>query len=707
MNDTDLVLQLERLYRALVRWITTTLLPWLWLRGAGGYDVVSQRWQGVLPQQRWFMFAFLVALLTRIWRLDAQSLWLDEGATWAEIHDKSAKILLTELWSRDAAYPLYHLILKGWVAWFGDSEAMLRMPSAIASAFAIATTTLVFERQPQRGFTLLLMATAPFVLWHAQDAKVYALLMAVAAVVLVARPLSPLWWVALIVLPFVHRLGLLVVALAFIVPALQSAGRPRQIFWGVSLVAGIIAVMGIGLSIRAKTITTVPWHNPSGAFADMITRFLFDRRWFEKALGLPAWAWILPLLGLLLIGSYTLWQQAQSGRLAAVQVLLLAYVPVLVIGVSYGATSYFDARYAVMSLPAWICIMVQGTDWALHNIRIRGKVYREVRLGRIVLILAVLINGISLFEPVRGMFSGAPVKEEWRVVMRELANRVTRDDVVVLHPAYAMPLYRYYRRVTPDPLPMPAVFTLFTEGYRGSSIDVDAQREYQRRMFERQFNQAASGKSRALLVIAPDHAAQIDPPIRPDSPYGWVGAYFQYPQRTWPCGGVDRYGVSLMCQSFPSLFGKADAPQPEKLIDTLFGDSLHLRGITIRPLGTFYRPNGTVPITLFWEALATPARDYRMFIHLCQLCNQPPVAQTDGPPLDGYGDAGRTTTWLIKDPVHDERSIVLPADIEPGNYAIIIGVYDPDGVRVSITSSTQGGVIGGDRLIVATIRVIR
>jgi hypothetical protein len=75
--------------------------------------------------------------------------------------------------------------------------------------------------------------------------------------------------------------------------------------------------------------------------------------------------------------------------------------------------------------------------------------------------------------------------------------------------------------------------------------------------------------------------------------------------------------------------------------------------------------------------------------------------------LDGYGDAGRTTTWLIKDPVHDERSIVLPADIEPGNYAIIVGVYDPDGVRVSITSSTQGGVIGGDRLIVATIRVIR
>jgi uncharacterized membrane protein len=161
-------------------------------------------------------------------------------------------------------------MLKGSVSLFGDSEAMSRMPSAIASALAIATTTLIFERQPQRGFTLLLMATAPFVLWHAQDAKVYALLMAVAAVVLVSRPLSPLWWGALIVLPFVHRLGLLMVALAFIVPALQAEGRPRQLFWGISLLAGVIAVMGIGLSIRTKTITAVPWHNPGGAFADIM-----------------------------------------------------------------------------------------------------------------------------------------------------------------------------------------------------------------------------------------------------------------------------------------------------------------------------------------------------------------------------------------------------------------------------------------------------
>ena len=73
----------------------------------------------------------------------------------------------------------------------------------------------------------------------------------------------------------------------------------------------------------------------------------------------------------------------------------------------------------------------------------------------------------------------------------------------------------------------------------------------------------------------------------------------------------------------------------------------------------------------------------------------------------GYGEAGRTTTWHIDDPVHDERAIHIPESIEPGNYALIVGVYDPDGVRVPITKSKNGGVIGADRLIVATIRIIR
>jgi hypothetical protein len=142
-------------------------------------------------------------------------------------------------------------------------------------------------------------------------------------------------------------------------------------------------------------------------------------------------------------------------------------------------------------------------------------------------------------------------------------------------------------------------------------------------MFEGQFNHAAQGKSRALLVIAPDHAAEIHPLFVQTAPMaGWVRIFnILNGTRLW----VDRYGVLLMCRNLPSLFGKLIRRKPEKVLDTLFGDSMHLRVDYDTTNRDVYKPNGTVPITLFWEAMQA-ARSYSMFIHLCQLCNKRPLA---------------------------------------------------------------------------------
>ncbi|NTW98278.1 MAG: hypothetical protein HGB28_07005, partial [Oscillochloris sp.] len=84
---------------------------------------------------------FLIALAIRVYRLDAQSLWLDEGSSW-----QMARLpwgdLLRDMLSPTAAYPLYHLLLKIWVSLLGDSEFALRLPSAIAGAAAVAAIYL-------------------------------------------------------------------------------------------------------------------------------------------------------------------------------------------------------------------------------------------------------------------------------------------------------------------------------------------------------------------------------------------------------------------------------------------------------------------------------------------------------------------------------------------------------------------------------------
>src|SRR5215213_11727258 len=87
------------------------------------------------------LLLFVIALLPRLYRLGAQSLWLDEGGTWSEVTGRTGKgwlALFGELWSKDAAYPLYHILLKIWVTVAGDSEWALRFPSALAGAAAVA-----------------------------------------------------------------------------------------------------------------------------------------------------------------------------------------------------------------------------------------------------------------------------------------------------------------------------------------------------------------------------------------------------------------------------------------------------------------------------------------------------------------------------------------------------------------------------------------
>ena len=97
------------------------------------------------------LLLFVIGLAPRLYRLGAQSLWLDEGGTWSEVTGRTGKgwlALLGELFSKDAAYPLYHILLKVWVTLAGDSEWALRFPSALAGA---ATVTVLYYAALELG----------------------------------------------------------------------------------------------------------------------------------------------------------------------------------------------------------------------------------------------------------------------------------------------------------------------------------------------------------------------------------------------------------------------------------------------------------------------------------------------------------------------------------------------------------------------------
>jgi hypothetical protein len=96
-------------------------------------------------------------------------------------------------------------------------------------------------------------------------------------------------------------------------------------------------------------------------------------------------------------------------------------------------------------------------------------------------------------------------------------------------------------------------------------------------------------------------------------------------------------------------------------------DTIHLTGFEIGPL----TPE-RLDFTLAWQSSQTPQRDYTVFAQLLDL-DQNLIVSFDRPPLDG---AYPTSTWLPGQTIIDPRYLPL-GDVAPGQYRLIVGLYDP------------------------------
>jgi hypothetical protein len=79
-----------------------------------------------------------------------------------------------------------------------------------------------------------------------------------------------------------------------------------------------------------------------------------------------------------------------------------------------------------------------------------------------------------------------------------------------------------------------------------------------------------------------------------------------------------------------------------------------------------------VDFTLAWRSDRRPEKDYTIFAQLLDL-DQNLATSFDRPPLDG---AYPTSTWLPGQTIVDPRYVPLK-DVTPGEYRLIVGLYDP------------------------------
>ncbi|MCD6288878.1 MAG: DUF2079 domain-containing protein, partial [Anaerolineae bacterium] len=130
-----------------------------------------------------------------------------------------------------------------------------------------------------------------------------------------------------------------------------------------------------------------------------------------------------------------------------------------------------------------------------------------------------------------------------------------------------------------------------------------------------------------------------------------------------------------------------------------FGDGIELIGARVPESVS---PGETLWFDLLWRATGPISCSYTVFVHLLDGQGRL-VAQRDA--LPAWFAPAPTTKWG-DGPQPDAHRLDVPEDLSPGNYTLVIGLYNlATGQRLPVRDQT--GVEAGDEIHLATIRVER
>jgi hypothetical protein len=165
--------------------------------------------------------------------------------------------------------------------------------------------------------------------------------------------------------------------------------------------------------------------------------------------------------------------------------------------------------------------------------------------------------------------------------------------------------------------------------------------------------------------------------VPPDAPPGLyhvqVGWYHPETQERLLAGDADSVRIAVLPVSWEPSGSQAITP-----LGACFGGVISLEGYA-------WRANAqAIQVTLRWSTAAYLDADLTVFLHLIGSNSDQAVSQGDAPPLGGRWP---TSLWLPGVALDDAHTIPLPADLQPGTYQLLVGLYDPvTGARLALPS---------------------
>jgi len=173
--------------------------------------------------------------------------------------------------------------------------------------------------------------------------------------------------------------------------------------------------------------------------------------------------------------------------------------------------------------------------------------------------------------------------------------------------------------------------------------------------------------------------------------------------------GNDHLSLATLMVGKPGMPGE---PVVRTIVD--FGDQIRLLGYDLLALPALTPASPGTPgspgdcnlrkapcsLQLYWQSLAPTDRDYTVFVHLTGPDGDF-AAQDDAPP---GGPFLPTSTWLPGQVASDPHTLVVPADLPPGAYTLLVGLYHrPTRERLQATDAEGNSL--GDAFLVATLQI--
>lgn len=626
----------------------------------------------------------LLAFGLRLYRLDHQPLRGDESFT-IQFSAHGLDWLLPNIANVEPNPPLYYLLLHYWMEVFGQSEFVARYLSLV---FGVVSVPIIFQlgramnRSKVGALAALLLAINPFQVWHAQDVRNYTLWptlsMAGLCFLLVAlRDGRTRQWVGYTALTLLsvyahyYDLFMLLFHNLFVLGFIVWRWRQKRAF---------------GLKLRRTAYTWIatqaflilafgPWLLYGSSRLVAITEGDSPRLWevffrclttFSIGETVPASLprSLLPLLLVLLV--YAFIHAFKTDRCHALFLMLYIVVPSVCLFAAAQLRPLFRERYLNVIAPAYYVAFAWGLISASETLRRWRALPLVAGIAFFCLTGAYSLNNHYFVSE----YQKSP---DWRALSSYLGIEAEPGDVIVLN--YPDPTFSYYYRGSAPSFILPQGFL---------SPEMKAQTAHSLRQFADEYR-------RIWFYPLTD--------VRWDNE-GFVGKWLD--RHAALVDDREVYGFRWLIYE-PTMVSLDEVQFP---VDAGVGEAILLRGYNCDqcqsedsgPLSV--RPGITMHVTLYWEAIDYIQTPYSVYIHLLDESGGI-IAQLDSAPQGGDFP---TQEWMPGDIIADPYSIVIPADTQPGEYTMIVGMYDPaTGERLPVTDG-HGSYLG-DHVAVARLAV--